>query len=385
MLKSQRRNVSEDPQTIRRSSSRLSSTDELLLNIPIDVIIDIFSRLPLKSIARCGCVSKRWASLCLTKSLVRPQLLFARQKENEVLFSSSPQPQNFGENVSLIATNHVRFPVEHVYDISSSFNGYLCISHYRILDGIKTRELVSMICNPSTKQSFTLPKMKTRKMTAMRSFLGYDPVEKQYKVLATILDKSGVDHQCCGPSSSYINRTLEPHYDLGPDYICINGVFFYMASASSYNDTLVCFDVRSEKYSFVNFMERGMLPATLINFQGKLALVKSSAPSFLSGISASLEMWILEDPEKHEWSKRIFILPPMWKDAPAKEFLQFVGVTATNEFAFAHPFPSDIFHVYYYIFVKEVITRVEIQGMGAFEKVSRVHIFLNHVEDVKLM
>ena len=48
-------------------------------------------------------------------------------------------------------------------------------------------------------------------------------------------------------------------------------------------------------------------------------------------------------------------------------------------------FPSDIVHVYCYNFVKEAITRVEIQGMGAFDHAFRIHIFMNHVEDVKLM
>lgn len=148
---------------------------------------------------------------------------------------------------------------------------------------------------------------------------------------------------------------------------------------------LVCFDVRSEKYNFATLMERGMYDATLIKLQGKLASVRSSATIFLSGTSTSLEMCILEDPEKHEWSKRIFNLPPMCKEAAAGEYLDFVGVTATDEFVISPLFPSDPFYVYFYSFVKDAITRVEIQGMGAFDHAFRIHIFLNHVEDVKLM
>nr|VDD07218.1 unnamed protein product [Brassica oleracea] len=49
------------------------------------------------------------------------------------------------------------------------------------------------------------------------------------------------------------------------------------------------------------------------------------------GTSTSFEMWILEDPEKHEWSSRIYKLPPVWKDVVAGEVLFFKGVTATNE------------------------------------------------------
>ncbi|WZY92698.1 hypothetical protein YC2023_065027 [Brassica napus] len=74
--------------------------------------------------------------------------------------------------------------------------------------------------------------------------------------------------------------------------------------------------------------------------------------------TALLPSWKVENPEKHEWSKRIFNLPPMWKEAAAGEYLGFVGVTATDEFVISPLFPSDPFYVYFYKFVKDAITRV---------------------------
>nr|VDD07227.1 unnamed protein product [Brassica oleracea] len=207
-------NVSEDPQTICPSSSQLSAIDDLLLKLPIDLIVEIFSRLPLKSISRCRCVSKRWASflrrsdfteLFLTKSLSHPKLLFACRTQRELLFFSSPQLQHPDENLSTITADH--------------------------------------------------------------------------------------------------------------------------------------------------------------------------------------HMWILRDPEKHGWYPRIFKLPPTWKDVVGGEELLFRGVTATNEFVLSCncKSSSEPFHVYYYNFIKETITRVEIQGMGAFERGSIVGIFPNHGADVKLV
>ncbi|KAG2272710.1 hypothetical protein Bca4012_074951 [Brassica carinata] len=57
-MKSRRRNLSEEvPQTITRHSPRLLNADEESWSeIPIEVVIEIFSRLPLQSIARCRCV-----------------------------------------------------------------------------------------------------------------------------------------------------------------------------------------------------------------------------------------------------------------------------------------------------------------------------------------
>lgn len=73
-----------------------------------------------------------------------------------------------------------------------------------------------------------------------------------------------------------------------------------------------------------------MPPAVLVDYNGKLAsLMAQPDPDFISETSTSLEVWILEDPEKHEWSKRIFKLPPMWKDVFAGEDLFFEGVTTT--------------------------------------------------------
>ncbi|CDY34480.1 BnaC04g13190D [Brassica napus] len=98
-------------------------------------------------------------------------------------------------------------------------------------------------------------------------------------------------------------------------------------------------------------------------------------------------MWILRDPEKHGWYPGIFKLPSMWKDVVAGEELLFRGVTATNEFVLSCncKSSSEPFHVYYYNFIKETITRVEIQGMGAFERGSIVGLFTNHGADVKLV
>ncbi|CAG7874834.1 unnamed protein product, partial [Brassica rapa] len=72
-------------------------------------------------------------------------------------------------------------------------------------------------------------------------------------------------------------------------------------------------------------------------------------------------------------------------DTAPRKILYFVGVTDTNEFVFKPFCSSEPFYVHYYNFVNKAIKRVEIQGMGAFEKASGVRIFLNHVEDVKLM
>lgn len=82
---------------------------------PIDLIIEIFLRLSVKSIAIYRCVSKIWASilrrpyfteLFLTMALARLQLLFVCQTDCKLFIFSSPQPQNWNENSSLVSPNY---------------------------------------------------------------------------------------------------------------------------------------------------------------------------------------------------------------------------------------------------------------------------------------
>ncbi|CAN8247632.1 unnamed protein product [Cochlearia groenlandica] len=271
-MKSRRQNVSDDPhQTSLGSSNTIS--------IPDDLVSDILSRLPAKSIARYRCVSKHWASILnrsdltdnyFTRSSARPQLLFACEKNGRILFYSSSQPKN-SDDTYLVPVNYLMsFPCEHVYRIYSPVRGLISIRDDRIFKGRKTPTSVVVICNPSTGQSFVLPKMITRKRTDANSFFGYDPVEKQFKVLSmvSVQERGSVDIKCkdlqvltIGSSTEDLSwRLIEcgiiPHSHVC-DGICINGVLFYKASVGGYSGyrIIVCFDFRSEKFSLVRVDE----------------------------------------------------------------------------------------------------------------------------------
>ncbi|VVA93158.1 unnamed protein product [Arabis nemorensis] len=69
-------------------------------SFPIDLILEILSRLPAKSTGRFRCVSKLWSSmlhrpyfteLFMTRSVSRPRLLFALEEPDEWRFFSLPQ------------------------------------------------------------------------------------------------------------------------------------------------------------------------------------------------------------------------------------------------------------------------------------------------------
>ncbi|XP_010480341.1 PREDICTED: F-box protein DOR-like [Camelina sativa] len=204
--------------------------------IPVDMIYEILLSLPAKSIARFRSVSKLWCSilgrtdfteLFLTKSSCRPQLLLSCVKDNELFFFSTPQTNCENWFPVVAADYHMKLRCDEFLQIFNPISGLVCFKDKR------GRKNVTVICNPSTGQSFTLPKMKTRRRVALSSYLGYDPIEKQFKVLAMTFPSGSDDgiseeHQVLtlgGTGSWRMIQCCIPHCP-GWKVICINGVLY---------------------------------------------------------------------------------------------------------------------------------------------------------------
>ncbi|XP_010431683.1 PREDICTED: putative F-box protein At2g19630 [Camelina sativa] len=377
--------------------------------IPLDLIVEIFSRLPAKSISRCRCVSKLWASiprlpyfteLLLTRSLSRPKILFACLKNNHVFFFSSPQPHQIlaDDNNSsvLVASYHMKIPYYLLYSvIRSSVRGLMLMGDEWLSEGKKRK--VSVICNPSTGQCVTLPKLKTRKRFGSRSYLGYEPIEKLYKVLSMawgIRSSVSVDHQvltlgtggkpswrrveCCIPHSVYQGHV---------DHVCIDGVLYYQAfHTSTSNNIIVLFDFKSEKFRFVENYRQPLSVSfywSLTNYNGKLGFFGTHYGGIsLRPRSTNIRLRVLEDAEKHEWSEHTYVLPASWTNT-VTGLPVIVGVTRTNEIVFLNSCKSRSVYILYYNTERNAIRSVEIQGLEAFKGYS-AYTYLDHVEDVNL-
>ncbi|CAH8260070.1 unnamed protein product [Arabidopsis lyrata] len=177
--------------------------------------------------------------------------------------------------------------------------------------------------------------------------------------------------QCC-----------KPHVPHGSE-ICINGVLYYttVEKESLMVTTVVCFDISSEKFSFMKVTEtfNRDLPrsTTMINYNGKLGLL----------MAEDFELRVLEDAGKHEWSTHVYMLPPLWKNLVGEETnLRFLGLKGTNEIVLSCKYPSTFMpsYVFYYNIERNTIRRLQIQGMEEFNG-KRCYIYLNHVENIKLI
>ncbi|KAG2326425.1 hypothetical protein Bca52824_009153 [Brassica carinata] len=361
-------------------------------SIPIDLILEILSRLPSKSVGKFHCVSKLWRSmlirpyfteLYLTRSSTRPRLLFAVDRvgeEEELHFYSSPQPQIPYDKSSLVvaADYHTTFTFPSTGCNYAS--GLICFRG-KCYSG---KEALTLICNPITGQYAELPKVVMNNTS--NALLGFDPVDKQFKILLN-------NHPYCPPIDRHKTLTLGvpkhewsnivcPKHYTSFEGICISGVIYYTACARSKEKDrvmIVCFDVRCEEFKFIRsefFCKE--LPIRLVNYKGKLGGI--SWKSDQAG-ATELRMWVLHDVEKQEWSKYVYPLPD--NEVISLHKFSVAGMTTRGEIVLSMIFTFKPFYVFYFNPEKNTLRSVEIQGFG--EDLSSVKVFVDHVEDFNFL
>ncbi|VYS69041.1 unnamed protein product [Arabidopsis thaliana] len=362
-------------------------------SIPIDLILEILSRLPAKSITRFHCVSKLWGSmLCrpyfnelfLTISSARPRLLFAFSKHGEWRFFSSPQPQNPYGKSSFVATADFHTKFSQNLNICNYTSGLVYFSAMWITKA-------DVICNPSTGHYAMLPKLLLT-YGETRSFFLFDPVGKQFKVLLMnkINNNETKDIHILTLGTRKVRwRKIQQCpliHIVSHEWICINGALYYIAyNIDDFLGYIVCFDVRSEKFKCLNlnqdcFSERS---TKLIYYKGKLGVVNLKY-AHGGGFPLKLCMWVLEDVEKQEWTTSVYTLRDEDRVVKVYYDLFIVGITATGEIVLAKKKVCKPFYVFYFNLERNTLLSVEIQGFGEYQSCCSVHAFVDHVEDLNV-
>lgn len=132
-----------------------------------------------------------------------------------------------------------------------------------------------------------------------RSFLGFDPIDKQIKVLS--MNASFYDGNDQPPqiltlgTGNVLWRRIHCPLNHFPTHegVCINGVLYYLGiRLGVWAPVIVCFDVRSEKFKFIeNEFFSNQSGTKLINFKGKLGGITWKCNS-------ELRMWVINDVDK---------------------------------------------------------------------------------------
>ncbi|ESQ33696.1 hypothetical protein EUTSA_v10009314mg, partial [Eutrema salsugineum] len=321
--------------------------------------------------ARFRSLSKLWGSmlhrlyfteLFLTRSCARPRLLFALRQdgEREWSFFSSPQLQNPYKKSSLVesADFHVKFSNDMWPPVDFFFRGLTSGFIYFPRTQISAKKGWSLagpvIFNPRTRQYVSLPKLGTDS----DYFLGFDPIDKEFKVLSVAENNNRILTLGTG---EMVWRKVQ----CGGG-ICINGVLYYLAetfrdTTEPYDDyAIVSFDVKSEKYKFI---ELKYFKAKLINYKGKLRKISWNYTDVGTGRRAlELRMLVLEDVEEQKWSKCVYTLED--DKLVDCDHVSVVGVTAAGEIVLSMDYTSKYtpFYVFYFNPERSTLQSVEIQG-----------------------
>ncbi|XP_010471103.1 PREDICTED: putative F-box protein At1g70960 [Camelina sativa] len=375
--------------------------------LPQDVQMKIMSRLPLKSLVTCICVSKKYASLIRTKafrdlylhrSMTRPRVLFVahdiriQQNKAEALFHSVYQDEEplLSSGQQQIRTNEAEVPLD---EVSQPIQGLICLR-----GGTNV-----VICNPGAKKFRRLPQIQRPNGASIRCFFGYDETTDVFKVLCitqfgegrrtkefhvyTVTEGSVED-------SSWSRITCKHDHSQVSRGLFKGGFLYYVAQPNSEKYQVMSFNVSSEDFTVIEVPDRGETSTVndhrwkLVNYNGEIALVDDSV--FKSGIVdiwdddgiGCFVLWVRNEISGN-WGRKIVKIP-QWLETVEHHKFFFNGTIGTRELVFT-PYcwlEGQIFVVYYDTDTTN-LRRFEIEGM--VDGYYYVRTFLNHVDSTWLI
>uniref|UniRef100_A0A1J3GN26 F-box protein n=1 Tax=Noccaea caerulescens TaxID=107243 RepID=A0A1J3GN26_NOCCA len=370
--------------------------------IPLDVVeVEILTRLPVKSVMRSRCVSKKWSSIIRSQGFIDSYYAMSSATRSRfvVVFSNGVFVKGHAKRLfifsgeesssssSLVAANlDMTIP-----SLTTTYRSK-CPSVHGFVACCYINRLT--ICNPGTGQVVTLPSKGDR------TSLGYDPVNQQFKALTLLTTRDGgfdrfTQHEVItlggrGGESSRSMVTSRPYLPI-TNGLCLNGFVYYGAweTRKRTKTVIVCFDVRNEEFSFVTTpldVLKRQCESELIEYKGKLAaVVTHDHPTIFGGF----DLWILEDVKEHEWSRQTFKLPYDLSNVTCPGTNKAGEIVfATKRLSLSPPQPS---YFYYYNLQTKDMRRVRIQWVAddqgfrrrfKFSGDCNVSVSLQHVDSI---
>lgn len=188
-------------------------TSGAMLNLPLDIFLDVLSRLPIGSLARCRSVCKTWRKIVHHPRFTAMHHARAVREEDDsftslvvhIMFSSDLRIlEHRRENPDNVMIAKPRFhPSSFKFEVVGSCNGLLCLSDGLYYDPV-------YVCNPVIGEYVILPGICKRTNYDIVSGFGYDEVGGEYKVIRMMFDS--MDYVSEGMSSFKLEAEV---YTLG--------------------------------------------------------------------------------------------------------------------------------------------------------------------------
>ncbi|KAL3729329.1 hypothetical protein ACJRO7_026438 [Eucalyptus globulus] len=348
-----------------------------LMELPTEIISNILSRLPVKTLLRIRSVSKGWRSIIDHRSfadLVLAQSLRCSDVTSLIAIVGNIEPTHFGcRFFSLDHQTGFAVPLGQLDQtiISTgqdwqSVNGLIC---YDIGD-------LTYLCNISTREVRALPPagpdFPVHLHRGMHSFsaLGFDPVTRRYKVMKTWVSNN-LNH---AGEVITANKILTLGTDSwrkigsGPiDFpcggsVCINGSIHFLTLDLMSNKIIVAFDVETEKFRTLALPDGApnqVHKMKLIAFGGCLTVLDYEHLEDENTIS----MYVLEDYKNQVWMERPIVLPRSWKEDPTRSERFLVGSVRAGDILLAPKVTAGELYFLSYDVEKGTLKKVQVHGL----------------------
>lgn len=269
--------------------------------LPHEIIADVLSRLPVKSVIQFRCVCKEWNSLISDRHFVRTHLDKAVEDSHtnrrRLLLSTDPfQSIDYETGATALIDFPWRSP-DQLYDdvhFVGSCNGLVCVV-------VEDDNVI--LWNPSTRDAKVLPEPSGGPSNSFHFELGYDFSTDDYKVVGIrSSDKSTIEIFSLKTNSWRTIQLTLP--SLGGQGFFLNGALHWLSQGELGKNVIVSFDLAAEK-----FLEVVQLPDyDHTRTYDQQFCILGGCLSILNDCGDFLDLWVMKEyGVKGSWTKLVAI------------------------------------------------------------------------------
>ncbi|GFS30975.1 hypothetical protein Acr_00g0014980 [Actinidia rufa] len=308
-----------------------------MADLPPDIISQILSRIPMKSLFQFRCVAKLWCRIIDHPFFAYMHSSRHNEEHNMLVLISYPTyrqkklsfrlVEERGRNMKANENSITEFDLNHGA-LMNSCKGLLCIQY--------KKKLRYLLLNPLRRDFLVLPKATIKsgyhELVTVTCGFGFDASTSTYKVVRVVCRRkyltSRVEVHRVGTSSWREIGEVPPHPLQGKP-VFAHGFLHWLVSPfiRKSKGMIVSFDIGTEKFQWTpnpKFESTGTAFFQLVDLKGNLGMVHLSWET-------NTEIWVQKDYKNKEWVRqyRIDIFAPCPRSVDGQ--LQAIGLWENGE------------------------------------------------------